>query len=310
MSSRSVTITGATGLIGSRLVDELSTAGWQVTVLTRDPERARERLGSDVQAHAWDLLSEAAPAEGLSGRDAVVSLAGAPVSQRWNAEAKRAIRDSRVAGTENLLAGLRAAGQTPGTLIGASAVGYYGPRGAEPIDEESPPGRDFLAKVCVEWENAAESAAALGMRVATIRTGVVLDAAGGALEQMLPPFRLGIGGPIAGGRQFLPWIHAEDVAGIYRAALEDDRWSGPANATAPAPVSNADFSRALGRALHRPALLPVPGVALRLLYGEMAQIITGGARVVPAKPLMLGYSYRHPELDEALGAALSEDQAV
>ncbi len=192
-------------------------------------------------------------------------------------------------------------------LLGASATGYYGSRGNEPVDEETPPGEDFLAEVCEAWEEAAEGAADLGLRVALIRTGVVLDGEGGALEKMLPPFKLGVGGPIAGGRQYLPWIHADDVVGIYRAALEDERWSGPANATAPAPVTNREFSSALGRVLHRPALLPVPGLALRALYGEMAQIITGGARVMPAKPLMLGYSFRRPELDGALRAALSGD---
>jgi hypothetical protein len=304
MGSRRVTITGATGLIGRKLVGELSGAGWQVTVLTRDPERARRRLGEGVEAHAWDPLSEPAPTAALAGRDAVVSLAGEPVSQRWSEEAKRAIRESRVTGTENLLAALRAAEPRPGVLVSSSAVGYYGPHGSEPIDEEAPPGTDFLAEVCVAWERATDPAAALGMRVALIRTGVVLDGEGGALEAMLPPFKLGVGGPIAGGRQFIPWIHAADVVGIYRAALEDERWDGPANATAPTPASNREFSRALGRALNRPALLPVPGFALRAVYGEMAQIITGGARVVPAKPLMLGYSYRHGELDEALRSAL------
>ena len=304
MGSRRVTISGATGLIGSRLVADLKRSGWQVTVLTRDPGRARARLGEDVEAHAWDLVAEPAPAAALNGRDAVVNLAGEPVSQRWSAAAKRAIRASRVTGTENLIAGLRGVEQRPAVLVSASATGYYGPRGSEPVDEESPPGRDFLAQVCAEWERATEPAAELGMRVAVIRTGVVLDGDGGALAKMLPPFRLGVGGPIAGGKQFLPWIHAEDVIGIYRAALEDERWTGPANATAPTPVSNRDFSRALGRALHRPAALPVPGVALRALYGEMSQIITSGARVVPARPLMLGYSYRHGDLDEALRAAL------
>ena len=225
MGSRSVTISGATGLIGARLVGELQTAGWQVTVLTRDPERARKQLGPEVKAHAWDLLAEPAPVAALSGREAVVSLAGAPVSQRWSAQAKQAIRETRVTGTENLLAGLRAAEQRPTVLVGASATGYYGPRGSEPLDEEAPPGRDFLAEVCLAWEGAAEAAAGLGMRVAVIRTGVVLDGEGGALEKMLPPFNLGIGGPIAGGRQFLPWIHAADVVGMYRAALEDERWT-------------------------------------------------------------------------------------
>jgi uncharacterized protein (TIGR01777 family) len=305
MSSPSVTITGATGLIGRRLVTELLAGGSEVTVLSRDPERARKRLGGNVQAFAWDPMSEPAPMAALEGRDAVVNLAGENVSQRWSERAKTAIRASRVTGTGNLIAGIEAASRRPGVLVSASATGYYGPRGNEPIDEEAPPGSDFLAEVCVSWEQAAERAAALGMRVARIRAGVVLDGDGGALAKMLAPFKLGVGGPIAGGSQYLPWIHAEDVVGIIATAIADERWEGAANATAPVPVSNRDFSLALGRALHRPALLPVPGLALKALYGEMSMIITGGARVVPAKPLMLGYSYRHGELDEALSAALS-----
>jgi uncharacterized protein (TIGR01777 family) len=304
MSTPSVAIVGATGLIGRRLVEELKQGGWAVTVLSRDPERARGLLGGDVEAHAWEMLSEPAPAAALEGRDAVVNLAGEPVSQRWSAKAKEAIRASRVTGTENLIAGLRSLESRPQALVAASAIGYYGPHGSEPLDEEAPPGRDFLAEVCVAWERASEQAASLGMRVALIRTGVVLDGQGGALEKMLTPFRLGVGGPIAGGRQFLAWVHVEDVVGIYRAALEDPGWTGPANATAPTPVTNRDFSRALGRVLHRPAALPVPGLVLQALYGEMAQIVTGGARAVPAKPLMLGYAFRHPELDEALRSAL------
>jgi len=304
VSGRRVTITGATGLIGPRLVRELQEGGWEVSVLTRDPERARAKLG-DVEAHKWDLMSEPAPAAALEGRDGVIHLAGEPVAQRWSAAAKRAIRESREQGTEHLVAGLRAAEQRPKVLVSSSAIGYYGPHGAEPIDEEAPPGVDFLAEVCRAWEAAAEAAAELGMRVLVIRTGVVLDGDGGALEKMLPPFKLGVGGPVAGGRQFVPWVHADDVVGIMTAGLADERWSGVANATAPVPVTNSEFSKALGRALHRPAVLPVPGAALRLLYGEMAEIITGGARVVPARPLMLGYAFRHPELDEALRSALS-----
>ncbi len=305
MSAGSVTVSGATGLIGSRLVAELLNDGWSVTVLSRDPDRARERLGGEVEAHAWDLLSEPAPVAALSGRDAVVSLAGAAVSQRWSEEAKRAIRDTRVVGTGNLIEGLRNAEPRPATLASASAVGYYGDRGHEPIDEEAGPGEGFLADVCEQWEQAAERATELGLRVAVIRTGVALSKSGGALEQMLPPFRLGLGGPVAGGRQFLPWIHVDDVVGIYRAALGDERWSGPANATAPAPVTNRDFSRALGRVLKRPAVMPVPGFAVRLLFGEMAEVVTGGARVLPAKPLMLDYAFRHGELDEALRSLLA-----
>jgi uncharacterized protein len=298
-----VTVTGASGMIGRRLVAQLQREGWEVTILSREPERARRALGG-VEAHRWDPVEEPAPSEALSGRDAVAHLAGEPVAQRWSTGAKRAIRDSRVTGTENLIAGLRATERRPRALVASSAVGFYGPRGSEPIDEEAGPGRDFLAEVCVAWEREAERAAKLGVRVVRVRTGVVLDRSGGALAKMLMPFQLGIGGPVAGGRQYMPWIHADDVVGIFAEALADERWEGAVNASAPVPVSNRDFSRALGRALRRPALLPVPGLGLRVLYGEMAQIVTGGVRAVPAKPLMLGYAYRHPELDEALRAAL------
>jgi uncharacterized protein (TIGR01777 family) len=248
--------------------------------------------------------------QALTGVDAVVHLAGENVAQRWSEQAKRAIRNSRVVGTRNLLAGLKAAGEAPGglrprTLISGSAVGYYGPRGEEPLDEDAPPGSDFLSETCVAWEAEAQKASALGMRVVLVRTGVVLNRHGGALKKMLPSFQLGVGGPVAGGEQYISWIHREDLVGMVRAAMDDERWSGPVNATAPEPVTNREFSHALGRALHRPSLLPVPGFALGLLYGEMAEIVTAGARVMPAKPLVLGYDFRHPELDEALRSALS-----
>jgi uncharacterized protein len=300
-----VTITGATGLIGSKLVSELRRRDAEVTVLTRDPERARSSLG--VSAVRWDLAAEPAPAEALSGRDAVIHLAGENVAQRWSAAAKRAIRESRVDGTRNLVSGLEKLTEEarPGALVSSSGVGYYGAHGEEPLDEDSPPGNDFLAKVCVEWEAEAARAQALGVRVVQIRTGIVLDRDGGALAQMLTPFRLGVGGPIAGGRQYMSWIHPDDLVGLMLAAAESSDWSGPVNATAPEPVSNRDFSRALGRALHRPALAPTPGLALRLLYGEMAEMVTRGARVLPAKALVLGYHFTHPGLRQALEDALS-----
>jgi len=297
-----VTITGATGLIGSRLVAELEGRGDEITVLSRDAARAQESLG--VQAHDWDLYSQPAPAAALSGRDAVIHLAGENVAQRWSDAAKRTIRDSRVEGTRHLIEGLRACDPTPRVLISSSAIGYYGARGEEPIDEEAAPGADFLAEVCVAWEREAQVAAELGMRVVRVRTGIVLDAHGGALKTMLPPFRAGVGGPVAGGRQFMSWIHREDVVGMLVAALDGGDWSGAINATAPEPVTNRDFSRALGRTLHRPAIVPVPGAALRLLYGDMAEMITHGARVLPAKALVLGYAFRHGQLDGALSAAL------
>jgi uncharacterized protein (TIGR01777 family) len=298
-----VTLTGATGLIGAAIVRALQARGDAVTVLTRDPERARAALDG-VEAHAWQPLREPAPAAALEGRDAVVHLAGENVAQRWTDEARSAIHASRETGTRNLVAGLGAADPRPRVLVSASAVGYYGPRGDEPVTEDAPAGDDFLARVCTAWEREAARAAEHGLRVARLRTGVVLDQGGGALAKMLPFFRLGLGGPVAGGRQYLPWIHADDVVGLYLAALDDAACEGPINVTAPAPVTNRDFSRALGRALHRPAFAPVPGLAVRLLYGDMAEIVTTGQRAVPARALEHGFAFRHTDLEEALRDAV------
>lgn len=310
-----VTVTGATGLIGLRVVAALLERGDTVTVLSRNPERAKTKLGrpDSGTAHAdarvtarWDPNSEPAPRAALAGADAVVHLAGENVAQRWTESAKRAIRESRVLGTRNLVLGIEALAETerPKVLVSGSAIGYYGVHGDEPIDEESPAGEDFLAQTCAQWETEAEMAARLGVRVVKVRTGVVLDSQGGALGKMLPPFKLGVGGPVASGRQYISWIHTDDVIGIVLAALDGEQWRGAINATAPEPQRNRDFSKALGRALHRPSLLPVPGAALRLMYGDMAQVVTKGARVLPAKALVLGYEFRHPQLDEALRAAL------
>jgi uncharacterized protein len=299
-----VTVTGATGLIGTRLVAALARRGDELTVLSRDPARARERLGSGIEAVAWDPLGEPAPASALSGRDGVIHLAGEPVAQRWSAAAKERIRMSRESGTANLVAGLRSADPRPRVLVSASAVGFYGAHGDEEVPESTAPGGDFLAEVCVAWERAAEAAGELGVRVAIVRTGIVLDPDGGALAKMLPPFRAGIGGPVAGGKQWMPWIHVDDLVGLYLAALDRESWSGPLNGSAPQPVTNKDFSKALGRALRRPALAPVPRLALRALYGEMEQIVTTGQRAVPQRPLALGHAYAHPDLDEALRSAL------
>ena len=217
---------------------------------------------------------------------------------------KERIWTSREAGTRCLVGGLREAEPRPGVLVSASGVGYYGPRGDERLDESAEPGDDFLAEVTQVWEAEAVAAEDLGLRVALVRTGVVLDRAGGALAKMLPPFRAGIGGPVAGGRQYMPWIHLDDLVGIYLAALDGDDWSGPINASAPEPVPNREFSKALGRALHRPAFAPVPAFALRILYGEMAEIVTTGQRAVPKRALELGYAFQHPDLDEALASTL------
>jgi uncharacterized protein (TIGR01777 family) len=281
-----ITITGGTGLIGSRLARRLRERGDDVTVLSRSVEPC------------WDPVYDRAPAEALEGRDAVVHLAGENLAQRWTDEAKRRIVESRELGTRNLVVSLVDSGVP--TLVSASAVGYYGPHGDERLTEDAPPGDDFPARVCVAWEREASMAAEHGLRVVNVRTGVVLDASGGALSKMLPPFKLGAGGPVAGGRQYMPWIHVDDVVGIYIAALDGADWRGPVNATAPEPVTNAAFGKALGRALHRPAVLPVPGFAIRALYGEMATIVTTGQRAVPAFAQAHGYRFAHPDLDEGL----------
>lgn len=320
-----VTVTGATGLIGTRLVAALRARGDDVTILSRDPSRGRDRLDAitraqietghrpgGLQAIRWDPASEPAPAAALAGRDAVVHLAGENIAQRWTDDAKRAIRESRVTGTRHLVDGLAACAteERPRVLVSASAIGFYGPHGPEPIDEEAPGGNDFLARLCAEWEARAQTAERDGVRVVLIRNGVVLacprkgDPDGGALAKMLTPFRLGVGGPVAGGRQYMSWVHVEDIVGIVLAAIDGEGWRGPVNATAPEPVSNREFSRALGQVLKRPSLAPVPAFALRLLYGEMAQIVTTGARVLPSKALMLGYRFKHPELVEALRSAV------
>ncbi len=321
-------MTGAGGLIGKALVQSLIARGDEVTVLTRDPSTGRAGIGrssyrldrssepasgepaqtrAQPQLVGWQPSSEPAPAQALAGRDAIVHLAGEPVAQRWNEQAKRAIRESRVTGTRNLVEGLRALAPEvrPRVLLSASAIGYYGAHGPEPVDEDSPAAEDFLAQVCAEWEAAARAAQDLSVRTVQARIGIVLDGSGGALAQMLGPFRLGLGGPIGSGEQYMAWVHLDDVIGIMLAALDDERWTGPVNATAPEPVTARAFARELGRVLHRPALLPVPTFALRLRFGEMAQVITTGVRAMPAKALVLGYAFEHPHLQEALQAALA-----
>lgn len=297
------TVTGATGRIGSGLVRALLARGDGVTVLSRRPERARAVLPG-VEAVAWEPSAGPAPAEALAGRDGVVHLAGEDLAQRWSPAAKRRILESRELGTRHLVDGLRACEPRPRVLASASGVGYYRDCGDEPQDEDSPAGDDFQAQVCVAWEREASAAEALDMAVARVRTGIALDREGGALARMLPFFRLGVGGPVAGGRQYLSWVHRDDVTGIYLAAL-DGAWSGPVNATAPQPVTNREFSWALGRALRRPALAPVPGLALRALYGQMAELVLDGRYALPRRTRELGYEFTHPQLDEALRSTLA-----
>jgi uncharacterized protein len=286
-----IAITGGTGRIGALLVDELRKRGDDVTVLSRSK--------GDVR---WDPMAGPAPTEALAGRDAVVHLAGEDLLQRWNDESLKRIKDSREIGTRNLVEGIKAADPRPTALISASAVGYYGNR-PDRIDEDAPPGNDFLADICKAWEREAERAP---VRVVRVRTGLVLDRQGGALKTMLLPFRLGVGGPVAGGRQPMPWIHLHDLIGIYLAAIDDERWSGAVHGTGPEPVSNREFSKALGRALRRPAIVPVPAFAIKVLYGGMSKLVLEGQNAVPRRTRELGYRFRHPDLDEALRSALRE----
>ena len=299
-----VVVTGATGVIGRAVVRALVDRGDEVVVLSRNPSKASSAL--DVEAFEWsDPKATPPPADAFIDAVGVIHLLGEPVAQRWSDDAKREIRESRVLGTRNLIAGLRDAGPRLSVLVSQSASGYYGPHGDEVVDESTPAGSDFLAGVVVDWEaEAARASSELGLRVPLCRTGVVLSETGGALEQMLTPFKLGVGGPVAGGKQYLPWVHIDDVVGALLFALDNSEADGPLNVTAPTPVTNKDFSKALGRALHRPAVMPVPGFALKAMYGEMSTIVTTGVRAEPAALLKLGYRFKHPDLDEALRATL------
>lgn len=298
-----VAVTGATGTIGQSVAQALTGRGDTVLALSRDAGRATQKLGSEgIEAHAWaEPTNTPPPQAALRGADAVIHLLGEPISQRWSASIKQEIRDSRVLGTGQLTQALRALpeAERPRVLVSQSATGFYGPRDEQPVDESSEPGEDWLAQVVVAWEAEAMAAADV-MRVAVTRTGVVLSESGGALEKMLPFFKAGIGGPVAGGKQYMPWIHLDDVTGALLKCLDDDAAEGAVNLVAPNPVTNGEFSRALGEALHRPAFLPVPGFALKALYGEMSVIVTTGQRVLPKRLDLLAYEFAQPQILEAL----------
>jgi uncharacterized protein len=299
-----VLITGATGLIGSALADALLARGDEVVGLTRDPVRARPK-NPTVRWHAWQATTERPPPESLEGVDAVVNLIGEEINQRLTDQAKVRIRESRLVGTRNLLQGIEAAADKPSVFIGQSAIGYYGDRGAQILDEESEPGEGFTAEIPIDWEKAEREAEHIVPRVVIFRTGLVLTKDGGLVKQLLIPFKLGVGGPIAGGEQFMSWIHLDDEVGLFLWALDNERVSGTINATAPNPVTNREFSKALGRALHRPAFVPVPKFAVSAMRGgELADAVAGGARVLPRRALDGGYEFRHTEIDEALRSAL------
>lgn len=290
-------LTGASGFLGSAVGKRLAESGHELRVLGR---RVPPWLPAGSGFHRWDAMTGAAPAEALDGVDAVLHLAGEPVAQRWTKTVKRRIQRSRVEGTRALVEAISRLESRPKMMVAASAIGYYGDRGDEDLTEESGAGAGFLAEVCAAWEQETLKAAELGLRVSRVRFGVVLGRKGGALAKMLPAFRAGLGGPIGKGRQWMSWIHVADAVGMLKFILETPGVGGAWNATAPMPVRNAEFSRALGRAVRRPAVVPVPPFALRMMFGEMATMLTGGQRVRPAAALEAGYRFEFPELEAAL----------
>jgi uncharacterized protein (TIGR01777 family) len=302
MRSMRVAITGASGFIGRRLAVLLDEEGHEVHVLGRAP---RTGLPPSVKFFIWDPNAGTPPEESFARVDAIIHLAGEPVSQRWNPEVKRRIRSSRVDGTNHLIERLAAMQTPPSVLVSASAVGYYGDRGDEVLTESSSAGNGFLSEVCAEWEASASKAESLGIRTVIPRIGVVLASEGGALAKMLPPFKLGVGGPIGKGAQWMSWIHRDDLARLLMFAAATPALRGPVNATAPDPVTNANFTRALGRALQRPAVLPTPLFAVRLLFGEMSEIITASQRALPRAAQAAGFDFKHPEVFAALRDALA-----
>ncbi len=292
-----IVIAGGSGLIGRALAKALVARGDQVSVLSR-------QKAAGPPTTIWDASNSGAWQQVLEGAEAIINLAGENIAQgRWTEARKKRIIESRINSTRALVAAHSSAQRRPGVFICASAVGYYGDRGDEVLDESSPPGHDFLANLCEQWEREALVLQALGTRTVCLRIGVVLAREGGALAKMLPIFRLGLGGPLGSGRQWLSWISLDDVVGLIEHAI-DREISGPFNATTPHPATSRDFARALGQALHRPAILPVPGFALRLGLGEMAGMLLGGQRVNPKKALESGYAFKHPDLDSALRAEL------
>ena len=296
-----VLVTGASGAIGAAVCDALLARGDEVVGLSRDPERARS-TNPTVRWHAWRASEERPPAEALEGVDGVINLIGEEINQRWNEDVKRRISESRERATKNLVDGMIAADPRPRALVSQAAVGYYGvDNGETMLDEARPPADDFLAQVVVAWEAAARQAEGAGIRVVTVRTGLVLDPESGLLKQLLLPFRLGVGGPLGSGRQYMPWIHMDDEVAIFLWALDNEAAKGVFNAAAPNPVTNRVFSKALGKVLGRPAWIPAPKLAVTALRGpEVAEFATGSLRVVPRRLQDAGFQFRFPEIEPAL----------
>ncbi|HET8639256.1 MAG TPA: TIGR01777 family oxidoreductase [Solirubrobacterales bacterium] len=299
-----VLVTGASGFIGSALCDTLLVRGDTVAGLTRDPRRARQ-TNPNVAWHAWEPTLERPAPEAFEGVDAVINLLGERIDQRWTDEAKHRIMESRRTGTHNLVGAIAGLQRKPKVLVNQSAIGFYGNRGEAMVDESAPAGEGFDAGVANEWERAAQEVQGSGVRLVIVRTGHVLDPSGGMLQQLLGPFKLGLGGPLAGGRQYMSWIHIDDEVGILLWAAENEKVAGVVNATAPNPVTNRELAKALGRALGRPAVTPVPGFALDLKFGrEFGAVLRGGQRVMPRRALDLGYKFRFSDIGEALNDLL------
>ncbi|MCA9284332.1 MAG: TIGR01777 family oxidoreductase [Phycisphaerales bacterium] len=295
---RSILVTGATGLVGTALVVALRQDDREVRTLSRRP--------AGEHAFKWNPARGELDDRAFENLDAVVHLAGEPIGDgRWTDARKRAIRESRVRGTDMIARAVSLARTPPRVLISASAVGYYGDRGEETVDEASRNGSGFLAEVCVAWEAAADPARSAGIRVVHPRIGLVVASEGGALSHMVTPFRLGLGGPIGSGRQWMSWIHLDDLVAVLRLLLDDSAFTGPVNAVTPMPVRNAEFVAALAKALHRPSFLPMPSLAVQLLFGEMGQhLLLEGAKVRPARLEEAGFAWRHPEIAEAIASAV------
>ena len=288
-------VTGATGFVGRRLLEELE----DPVILSRQPDQAEKNLG--VPAFSWNPNSQTAPTEAFTGVDAVIHLAGESVGEgRWSTRKKARILESRQAGTRHLVDSLEKLETKPSVLVSASAVGYYGDRADDLLDESAEPGEGFLAEVCKTWEAEASRARDLGIRVITVRIGIVLGSGGGALKKMLLPFKLGLGGRLGHGKQWMPWIHLQDLVSILAMAAQHPSLDGPINATAPNPVTNRDFTKSLGKALHRPTIFPVPGPMLRLVLGEFGGILLHSQRVIPTVLEAIEHSFHFPELDPAL----------
>ena len=295
-----VAITGATGFVGQRLIRELDTRGIGYVVFSRSPSRARQAFPGATDIIGWNPPEDAPKPQDLSGLDAVVHLAGATVAQRWTTRVRNQIRSSRILSTRCLVEALSRADRPPAVLVSTSAIGYYGPRDDTKLTEDAAPGSDFLSTVCQEWEAEAQKAGQAGLRVVTARLGIVLGPRGGALGKMLTPFKLGVGGPIGSGSQWMSWIHIDDVVGLICEMLTNPDLAGAINLTAPEPVTNREFSRTLGRVLHRPAVMPTPVFALRLAFGGFADILASGQRVVPDRARKSGYGFLFPSLEAAL----------